>query len=303
MQQNKNAIALLLTVMFVIVISVALGYGLKSVKKSAKVIESEKFLYQNSLIVEDVLRILKESPDFKVLRDDNATTELYMFLSSSSYIPLEMGNMQILISFVSARAKFNPNQLYNNSKEIDAFKHYVQEYMVDNFYVDILLDNMKIITQENRYDGYNSAIFDKNPELFREYVASSEHLKKINNYYKVEYNNENINKIDFKNLFYYSKDRNTSIDLNYATPEVWKLLLGVDTLRAEALSSGSGSYSEIGDLGLSDEEKESLKNFKTSFYEPYLYVNIEVMSEVGNSQISFEYDIKKQKGYGFVFKI
>ena len=303
MRYSRNAIALLITVMFVIVISVALGYGLQALKQSNQVVAKEKFLYQSSALIEDVLKILKNSPDMKQLEDDNATTQMYLFLAESAYIPLEFGGIKVVLSFSSARSKFNPNQLFDNKEEIDAFKKYLQKYMIDALYADILLDNMRIVTEKNRYDSYSSRIFDENPDLFREYIASKEHLDAINDFYKVEYHNENINNIDFDKLFYYSKNRNTAIDLNYATPEVWEMILGVDRLRAEELSAGSGSYSSVEDLGLLDEEKKSLKKFQTSFYEPYLLVKLKLMSDVGYSEINFEYDIRSKKGYGFVFKI
>jgi len=303
MRHSHNAIALLITVMFVIVLSVALGYGLQALKSSAKVVEKEKFLYQSTLLVEDVLRVLKSSPEMKQLVDENSTEALYIFLSESSYLPLEIGGIKVVLSFSSARSKYNPNHLYGRSSEIEALQEYMQKYMVDALFVDILLDNMRVVTEKNRYDSYNSRIFDENPELFREYIASLQHLREIEHFYKVEYNNDNINRIEFDKLFYFSKDRETRVDLNYATPEVWEMMLGVDPLRAEELSAGGGSYNTLEDLGLLESEKKSLKRFETSFYEPYLFVKMELMSDVGYSEISFEYDIKRKKGYGFVFKI
>ena len=90
MRQSKNAIALLVTVMFVIVITVAIGFGLKQVNIATQVIKKENFMYQSTLIVEDVLKILKTSPDINRLRDSNSSAELNIFLSQAAFIPFEV---------------------------------------------------------------------------------------------------------------------------------------------------------------------------------------------------------------------
>jgi hypothetical protein len=104
-------------------------------------------------------------------------------------------------------------------------------------------------------------------------------------------------------LFYYSSESNISIDLNYATPVVWELLLGTTKERAEFLSDGMGSYTKLSDLNLDDDEKENLAKFRTSYFEPLIFVEIEIMQETMQSKISFEYDIKKKEGYNFAYEI
>jgi hypothetical protein len=94
-----------------------------------------------------------------------------------------------------------------------------------------------------------------------------------------------------------------SIDLNYASVEVWQFMLGVDKIRAEELYKNEGNYHSLKDLHLNDEEKERLSKFKTSFYEPYILVNIFTQKEEKSAHISFEYDIKKEKVSHFVFEI
>lgn len=307
MKNQRGAIALLITVMFVIVITVAIGYGLKQVNIASDVVEDEKFIYQSSILVEDVLNMLKNSQDINKLLENNSSTEMYMFLSSASFIPLEIGGLEVLLKFSSARGRFNPNTLDNfngiNMQRVSAMKEYVSSKMINSEYVDILLDNMKILTQKNKYDSYNSAIFDKNPYLFRDYIASFEHLEKINDFYKKEYNSNDLKNIDFKKLFYFSQNRNMAIDLNYATPEVWEMLIGCSRSRAEDLSSNAGWYSSLNDLKLNDDEKALLSRFKTSFFEPYIYVDIEIVKQNSSSKIGFEYDIRTKKGSNFVYEI
>jgi len=298
MKQSKNAIALLITLMFVIVITVAIGFGLKQVNSSAEIIKEEKFIYQSRVLVEDVLNILRSSKDIKKIADSNSSEELYLFLSQVAFIPLEYKDLKIVLKISSARAKFNPSMLESNNSLL--MRHYLNKYGVNAQYIEVLADNFGGIKDDN---SYNSRIFEENPSLFREYIATLAHLKVINEFYIKEYNENALLKIDFNSLFYFGADKNTSIDLNYASAEVWKLILGVSTERAEELLLGAGTYETKEDLDLSDEEAQNLELFKTDCFEPILLVEIELNESKNYSTISFEYDISTQKGSNFVFKI
>lgn len=298
MYKARNAIALLITIMFVIVITVAIGFGLTQVNSASKIIKDEHFMYQSSIIIEDVFNILKNSPDVARVADSNSSDELFVLLSSAAFIPFESSGVEIVLKLESARAKFNPAQLDINTTQ--SFVDYLNAKMVNTQYLDILLDSISGVKEDN---SYNSAIFDENPYLFRDYVTSAKHLKKINEFYAQEYNDNALAKINFENLFYFTADKNTSIDLNYATAEVWELLLGTTVQRAEYLATNAGAYSDDASLELNDDELERLKKFKYSFFEPIVLVNIEIKENDSRSRIAFEYDIKKKKGSNFVYEL
>jgi hypothetical protein len=295
---KKNAIALLITLMFIIVITVAIGYGLKEVNKASSLVEKEKFLYQSSIIVEDVLNILKKSKDLKDAIENKSSEALYLFLSQSEFIPFKSGGLDVLLSIKSARAKFNPNTI--TAKNIDVIKEYMNNKQVNSEYVDLLIDSQNKIKDDGYY---NTALFNTNPELFRDFIASKKHLQKINNFYAKEYNDNNLKNIDFNELFYYNSDNNTSIDLNYATAATWELITGAQPQRAEDLALGAGMYTTVADLNLDKGELEILSKFNTSFFEPILSVTIEIMQEKSSSKINFEYDMKKKKESNFVYEI
>jgi len=296
-KRSRSAIALLITVMFVIVITVAIGYGLKQVNNASSVVKEEKFIYQSSIIVEDVLNILKTSPDIASVIDTNSSSDFYVFMSQASFIPLQISGFDIVLKISSARSKFNPKQI--NIRNIDLLRVFMSNHNVNSQYVDLLVDSISGIKEDN---SYNSTIFDENPYLFRNYIASLDQVKEINKFYTQEYNDPSLKNIDFNELFYFSSESNISIDLNYATPLVWELLLGTKE-RAEFLSDGMGSYTQLSDLNLDRDEEENLEKFKTSYFEPLLFVEIEIMQENMKSNISFEYDIKKKEGYNFAYEI
>jgi hypothetical protein len=300
MRASKNAIALLITIMFVMVITVAIGFGLKQVNSASKILKEEKFMYQSTLIVEDLFTILKKSPDIKKIADSNSSDDLYMFLSQVSFIPFTLKNMEVTLKISSARTKFDPSYIEENATIKTKLGEYLNRYGVNSQYVEILADCCGGIQGDN---SYNSRIFDVYPYLFRDYIASSKHLKKINNFYTQEYNDNALSKVDFNNLFYFGSERNTTIDLNYATSAVWEMMLGVSKERAEALHLGGGAYSSVEDLGLSDDESRALEAFKVSYFVPTILVEVEILEGEENSKISFEYNIKTEEGSNFVYEI
>jgi len=292
---QRSAIALLITLMFIMAITVSIGVGLKYVNDASKEIEGENFMLQSSVIVEDVLSILKNHPDLQEIKDQEA---LFTFLAQTSYIPFESSGVRVLLKFSSARAKFNINTL--NAQNRSSFDLYLSNKMINIVYTDILLDSIGGIKEDF---SYNTQIFNDKPFLFRDYIASQEHLDEINTYFMQNYHENINNNIDFENLLYFSDDKNTSIDANHATKEVWQLLLGTDELRGEELMLNAGAYTDKESLNLSPEEDLSFSKFKVGFFEPFIDVKVKIMQNDKTSNIRFEYDILNKKGSNFSYDI
>jgi hypothetical protein len=298
MKNARGAIALLITLMFVMIISVAIGYSLKQVNKASAIVAKESLLYQSSAILSDILDLLKRSNELQQLTQNSSPEDFNLFIQNYSYLPLDIASQKVILSVQSARARININSL--NSLNEPYFQEYFNKKMVSSAYTDLIKEFLSENEAQNRY---NNAIFDENPYLFNKYIASPEHLRQINDFYIREYNDENIKSVDFKKLFYFSQDSNMSIDLNYANADVWELILATDQPRAEALANSELVYNSINDLDLSQEEQQNLSKFKTSFFEPFLLVTIEIIQEDNSAKISFEYDINSQKGKNFVLEI
>jgi hypothetical protein len=297
----RKGIALLITLMFVMIISVAIGYGLTQIKKASRVVEDEKILYQSSMLLDDVMAIMLASPELRNLADSNSSDDLYTFLENSRYLPLEIGDEKVVLSFESANAKLNINSM--NKKNEPLFRDYFSRYMVGSNYVDILKECMRKDQAKDEYNNYTSALFDENPTLFRDYIASKKHLDMINRFYMREYGDTNLKNVKFEELFSYQNAGDSSVDLNYAKPAVWELILGCSRDRAEALYQGAGSYKSLQDLQLNDFEKKNIAKFQTTFFAPYILVTIEIIRAKSSSKIRFVYDIKFKRGYDFVFEV
>jgi len=297
----RKGIALLITLMFVMIISVAIGYGLSQMKQASKIVQNEDLIYKSSMVLNDVLTILKTSPDVNRLADENSSADLYTFFQTAEYLPLELANEKVIISLKSARSKLNINLL--NKKNENLFRNYFNRYMVGSSYVDILKECMRKNQAKDEYNSYSSRLFDEHPTLFRDYIASKAHLEKINAFYIKEYGDTNLKVVPFDELFDYRADLNELLDLNYATAAVWQLILDSSKERAEILAQGAGSYESLKDLNLTPQEKINISKFKTTFFAPYILVNIEIIRQESVSKIAFVYDIKLKRGYDFVFEV
>ncbi|MBU0720380.1 hypothetical protein KJ877_03490 [bacterium] len=303
LKNKRDAIALLITVLFIIAITLAIGLGLKQVKEASGHVENESFLLQTSTLLDDVLTLLRTSKELDAIDSSEA---FYEFLNQFPLMLPEYSGVKVMVGLKSARSRFNINSLTDANATVNesrkfALEQYLNRNMVNISFVDLLLDSMGKVRQ----DGYRSDIFNEKPYLFRDYIASRRHMEEIIDSYMKIYHDKSVKNINYDNLFYYSSDRNLGIDVNYATAEVWEMILGCDSARALELSMGAGSgiYKTIEDIGLSDEEKEQLLRFNPKFDERFLDVTVEIVQDEKSAKIGFEYDMKTKKGSNFVYDI
>jgi len=294
--EKRSGIALLLTVFFIMLITMSLGVGLKYINSSSKSMQNESFMLQSRVIVDDFLKILKTSPDLAAVKD---TDTLAIFLAQSSLLPFENNDVKVLVQISSARSKIDPSILLDKSK-MELFKSFLINKMINIEYADLLSDVLGGIKE----DGvYNTDIFNEYPDLFREYLASAKHLNRVNEIYMNKYHDNSIEAVDFEELFYMSNEHNRTVDLNYATPLAWQYMIGCDKIRAESIVEGWGTYTSTDDILLSDDENASLSKFNVSFFEPIVNVKISINKKNENAVIIFEYNITSKKGSNFVFKV
>lgn len=207
--------------------------------------------------------------------------------------------MRVMIEMKSARAKLNPN-VFNTSQKINLLQNFLVSKMINPEYANMLSDSINGIKEDN---VYNSDIFVEHPYLFRDYIASDKQLQKLNKIYRIKYHEESLSNIDLSELFYTSNDKNSTIDLNYATPLVWELMLGCDEERAVRLNAGAGTYRSIEDLSLDDKEIVKLSYFSTKYFSPILDVSVSLHKNGERAFVRFEYNILTKKGSNFVFKV
>jgi len=303
---HKKGIALLITLLFIMAITVSIGIGLKYINSASNELSKENFMLENFAVINDALAMLKKSQKIALLAKEESSEVFYTILHEASFIPYENSGLNVTLELSSARSKFNPNTLIDeNSTKINevkyqALKEYLKNNNLSDNYINILLDSMSGIKSDL---SYRTGIYDEKPYLFRDYISSDKHLSELNDFYTSLEHNNDIKNINFNNLFYFSKNKKMAIDLNFATAEVWELILGTNKQRAKQLSAGGGFYENIESLSLSDSEKLKLSRFNVSYFEPYIDVKINIQRKNQNSYIRFEYNIKSKKGSNFSYEI
>jgi len=299
--QKRSAIALMITLFFIMALSVTIGLGLKYVKEGAQSVNDEDFMMQTRSVLDDFLTMLKKTPQLSTI---NSADTLSLFLSEASLIPLHNEDIDVIIKISSARDKLSP-EILNTQEKRDAFLGFLSTNGVNTEYLNIVDDLMGGIKEDG---SYNSDIFNNHPYLFRDYIASVQHLNAADNFYKETYHENSLSNIKPDELFYVSAESNASnykMDLNRIKPVVWEVLLGCDAQRAEQLSTNAGFYATTADLGLSEDENLSLARFhqNISYYEPYLAIKITIMKKSNKAVISFEYNLESKKGSNFDLEV
>ncbi len=301
----RRAVALLITLFLVLLMSIAVGVGLKSAVKAKESVQKEAFMIQSAMLVEDVLAMLKGSPELRQITDSNTSSALFAFLSSASVIPFQSGDVRVLVSLQSARGHFNINALKDaNQTKANEKAARLEELFLRHELTSQLVAYIQDAMGGIKADGsYKSDLFLERPELFRDYIASPHHLEKILLVYGQKYHINPYSKLNFDTLFSFEKEPKTKVDLNYATPEVWELLIGASRERARALYEKEGSFETLEDVGLDAKEKEMLALFDYSFFEPVIRVHIDIVEGNIKGMIEFEYDLRTQKAGNFVYEI
>ncbi len=301
----RRGVALLLTLVIVMLMSIVIGWSMRTLNEAKETIEKERFMIQSGMIVEDVLGILKNSTQINAVADENSSSALFALLSTASILPFESQGYRVLISLKSARAKLNINTFAENKttrakQRRERLANFLVEHGIGSDLYDYILDAMSGIKEDG---SYRSDLFFNNPELYRDAIVSARQMERILEEYAKKDGLDPFSKLEFDKIFAYSDDRGAKLDLNYAPAEVWEFVSGVSKPRAKELSENAGMYKSVEELGLSQEQKRMLSLFEYSFFEPVILVHLDIQKETIFATIEFEYDIKKKKARGFVFEV
>jgi len=296
---KKKAIALLITMFFIMAITVAIGLNLKNINRAKKGVNGENFLLQSRVLLSDILKILKNTPE---LNDINDSDSFRTFLDTySTVVPLSQ-NIILNIDLKSARAKFNINALKDSNATKDAISGYFNAHMVNNQYINILEDLMN----GTKRDGeYNSGIFDDNPYLFRNYINSFKQIQDANEYYKQTYHDNSVDNLDMKKIFYFrdSKSSDYTIDLNFVNRDVFNIMSGIYNYSNNDENKSDNFFVDCNSL--SNVQKNDFKRrFNASCdLQKIIDVKVSILENEQKADIEFEYNIKTKKESNFVYKI
>lgn len=287
---KRRAIALLITLFFVISVTAAVGVSMIQLRLNAQQVREGKCLIQSSMILDDLIKLLKTSP---VLEKINNADDLRYFLENASLIPVALENLNLKLNIHSSMGRININTLASSKAFQEALSLYMLQYEIEDvdYFQDLLIDSMG-----GKQPHYRTDIFDNRPWLYKEKIVSMAHFEQIVDYYVITRHDTKIRKIAWDNLIRFSSPNDYNIDANYISSGLWQLLLpDLSEDIARDLSSWENLYKTEEDLGLSQEELEHLHRFQLSYYVPRLNVNVDVKRNDQNVHVAFEYDIKTKK--------
>lgn len=297
----RNGIVLLVTLFFIMAVTVVLGVSLSLFRGAQEQLEQERFLVQSAITLEDILRIIKNS----TFGDVNDTASLDLFLSTASAIPLEAENLHGMIALKSTRGRINLNTLAASRPFQNALVAYLSGplYQVQDpdYLVDLLIDCMG-----GEKDAYLTELPTDMPWFYRDAIVNDAQLQQLLDYYARKRHDGSVYTVPWSELVRFGDRSDTALNANYMTPEVWTMLQ--PTLlpeQIETLTSGLTLFDSADDFGLPDETvQQMIGDFNIVYYTPQIEVSLQLETEEGyQSSIIFEYDMKTKQARKFDYAI
>ena len=296
--QKRPAVALLITLFFIIAITAAVGVSLSNIQKSGKALHESRFLLQSGAVIEDVLTLMSEADKIGTISDADT---LELFLLTAAFIPLELKELLVKIEITSTMGHININTLSRTEAFQEALITYLARFNVQDAYYmnDLLVDCMG-----GYKDVYKTNIFDELPELYRDRIVSKRHFNKILDFYVRERHDHSVETIPWDALIRFDDNNVTTLDANYVEPALWQLFLPqLQEEQAIALSDNDVVYSSLQDLDITAEERQALSPFSLGFFAPTVHLDVEIMENNSTAHVSFDYDMSTKKGKHFEFGI
>jgi hypothetical protein len=319
---RRSAIALLVSITFLVAILSSLAISIKYSNDSTDSYSNTKVLLQVDTIAKDVEDILKKYPNL------NNAENFANMIENSKYIEYTHQENHIKLRLYSARSKLSIKNIEENQYIRAGFVEYLRSNGViypENF-VAMIVGKEQQNDQNNQNqqnddkdskDKENTTNKDNNKapqkreatgivatdtEVYIK-IDSSEGLQKSIKEYVSIYGDFALLDIDFSSILSY---KNTKVDINYISLDIAKILLpNVDENILLSLVQSSQIYTEDNDiisLGIPASDMSKISS-AISYFEGVFLVDIEYSYKNRKSYIYFEYNIDQKKGEEFEFFI
>jgi len=296
----KKAIALLITLSLITLISVIVSKIITIMDNSLKEISNRSSLIQVDILFNDIKKIL----DKNFVDINDSTTLDMLFLMPYSFSDAKTG-ISVNIEIESDSNRVNPNLIMdiNRSKKgsietinrdiYDLFDRILINYNVQDreLFLNMLLDT---IDMDNRERYPNSEIVNYDHFFQNGEIINIRHFKQIVKRYRDLTLDKNIDKVPWDILIGF---RSKIIDFNYISPELLSFLLpSLDKEKLYKLTLNRVlPYDSFKDLELPDELNEQLKRYNIKFFSPEIWCIIDFQINGYHKNISFQYNLKEKR--------
>lgn len=296
----RPAIALMVTLFFIMAITVAVGLSLSQLKAGNEQLQEGQFMVQSNAVLEDVLTLLTKTTDVMKVQD---TATLRVFFDSAAIIPFEIEGLRVKIAMRSAKGKFNINLLANSEALQEVFKEYLLDFNVQDgtYFVDLLIDAMS-----GRQDIYRTDLVDEMPWMYKDGIVDKAHFDQLVDFYVLMRHDNTIRSIPWDELIVFGDAKNAQIDANYVTPQLWRLMLpdsSTEQIRNLVENAYLIGYTSEADLGLSSDELALIAPFELIYYLPVAEVSVMIEKSDSMAEIRFKYDIASKQASEFSYDI
>jgi len=304
--RSRRGIVLLITLFFIMAITMVLGVSLTQLKKGQDQLERTRMMAQSAIVLEDAMAMIKEYSS-EIDTNDSGQIDMLIGFAYPTPFPLPLpatSEVQGTLGFESADSRLNINMLARSKPLQELFRAYCSEfYIADPDYLIRLLAD----ASSGEKELYDTDLFDTMPWLYRERIVDMAHLQMLLDHYVLNYRDGNVYRIPWERLFRFGERENDALlDIAYVSAELWHFL--APQLSEEAIQTlvdnGTGNY----DDNLSALDPDILETLKqaglTLAPAPRIAVTLNLFgSGDAQARIRFEYDLKTHLAQRFDYAL
>ena len=301
MTSSRPAIALIITLFFIMAMTLLVGISSGLSDSALKRVEKERFLIQANRISHDVVTILNQ-----ITKDLNSSDDLDMLIDLPVLLDDEVSGMHVEITFESASSRLNINSLVDENGTIQKeYYNLLENVLINNqvldpsLFLSLVADTIDSDIEERIVD---SEIATLDPFYSNGEIIDMKHFNKIIQKYIEMRDDLAINQIPWSKLI---STVGKDIDINHVTPELFAEIFP-NFAPDEVLEYTLGrkdTYNKMEDLEVDDITKEYLLKLGVSFYEPLVKCNVLLKVNEQTGIISFYYDLSGKNASEFNIEI
>jgi len=301
MTSSRSAIALIITLFFIMAMTLLVGISSGLSDRALKRVEKERFLIQANRISHDVVTMLNQ-----ITKDLNGSDDLDMLIDLPVLLDDEVSGMHVEITFESASSRLNINSLVDENGTIQKeYYNLLESVLINNqvldpsLFLSLVADTIDSDIEERVVD---SEIATLDPFYSNGEIIDMKHFNKIIQKYIQMRDDLAINQIPWSKLI---STVGKNIDINHVTPELFAEIF-TNFAPDEVLEYTLGrkeTYNKMEDLEVDDFTKEYLQKLGISFYEPLIKCNVLLKVNEQTGIISFYYDLSGKNASEFNIEI
>lgn len=256
---KRPAIALMLTLMMLLAMSASLSITFALFQKSFKSYNSNSFRVQSAVLMVDAVNIMHA-----LAKDVGESPEAFdLLVQSAEELPLQVGNVDMVIRIRPKAAKFNINH-YVRDKHYEKLYAYLLEYELQRpgYLLDMIEDTLDADSDEKQY-GSERVLYD--PFFIQGKFSDYHMFLKLLDVYALETKDMNVYKVPWNAWIDFDSE---FVDEAYMSVEMQRVIEapgGISNELSDFTETGENNSELQCEVYLRREEAESIASFDFSF--------------------------------------